>query len=78
MPTIAKSEQTMDRIYDFLKAYREEHGYMPVTIEIAEGLGLSSTSVVAYHLTKMELRGDIKRAPGKARAIDLTRDHVPA
>ena len=47
----------------------ETHLYAPTLEEIRIGMGLSSKSVVAYHLTALEEEGYIWREPGKVRAI---------
>jgi len=71
--TISPTTSKADRIYEFMREFHAENGYMPVVREIAEGLSLGSTSVIAYHLTKLELKGWITRHAGKARAIRLNR-----
>jgi repressor LexA len=62
----------MDReteILEFIKGYMEEHGWAPVIREIGEGVGITSTSHVAYYLDKLEAQGRIERQSNSARAI---------
>ena len=48
---------------------------VPVSIrEIAEAMGITSTSVVNYHLEQLEKLGKIKRTDGAARFIKLVHD----
>jgi len=56
-------------IYEFIINYIDENGYPPTLREIADGCDISSTSVVDYHLEKMEEMGMIKRVPKVARGI---------
>lgn len=58
------------KIMDFLK--RNEVKIAPVSFEeIAEGVGISSTSVVSYHLDKLEKAGKIQRDKNKFRHIQI-------
>ena len=55
-------------IYEEVK----EHGYPPTVREICNSVGLSSTSTVHGHLSRLEKNGYIQRDPSKPRAIELT------
>ena len=66
MVAIMKKE---DIILDYIKDYISEHRYSPSIRDIAGGCGLSSTSVVNYHLNKLENKGIISRDRHKARTI---------
>ena len=55
-------------IYEEVK----EHGYPPTVREICNAVGLSSTSTVHGHLSRLEKNGYIQRDPSKPRAIELT------
>jgi len=57
------------RVYKYLQTYIEQHGYAPSLREIMDGAGISSTSVVNYHLNRLVVLGLIRRDSGKARAI---------
>lgn len=58
-----------DIILEFIKEYAEEHGYSPSIRDIVAGCGISSTSVVEYHLVKLEDKNMISRDRYKARTI---------
>jgi len=45
------------KLMQFLKDYREAHHYAPGIREFAEALGVSSTSVVNYHLSPLVASG---------------------
>lgn len=60
---------TRDRIVAFVTSYITLHGYSPTVREICDGCGVSSTSVVAYHLALLEGAGRITRVPAIARSI---------
>lgn len=55
----------------YIGRYVAENGYPPSVRDIQHGLTISSTSVVDYHLQKLEKAGEIEREPGVARAIRL-------
>lgn len=64
---------TTDRVYDYIVAFRACHQVSPTVREVAAGVGLSSTSAVAHHLTKLMEEGRLKRTvPGRP-----TRSYVP-
>ncbi len=44
--------------------------------EIQRALGISTTSIVDYHLRHLELRGLIARTPKIARSITLIEDQA--
>lgn len=68
----AKQKQILSYIKENLRA----KGYPPSVREIGEAVGLSSSSTVHSHLTKLESLGFIKRDPTKPRAIDVL-DEAP-
>ncbi len=59
------------RILDFLYRYISEHSYPPSIREIQVACGLSSTSVVDYHLRALEQAGHIRRRREASRAMEL-------
>lgn len=63
-------------IYEFIKSEVINKGYPPSVREICAQVGLSSTSTVHGHLSRMEKKGLIKRDPTKPRAIELLKDSV--
>jgi repressor LexA len=62
------------QILDFIRDRVRTKGYPPSVREIGEAVGLSSSSTVHSHLSKLEELGFIRRDPTKPRAIDITDD----
>ncbi len=59
------------RIIDFINSFVREQGYPPTVRDIQYGCGISSTSVVDYHLKVLERSGHIQRRPEVSRGIAL-------
>lgn len=59
------------RILQFIADHIERHGYPPSVGEIQAALGISSPSLVIYHLRRLEAQGRIKRTKGKRRVITV-------
>jgi repressor LexA len=59
------------RIVEFIRNFVEERGYAPTIGEIQKALGISSKSVVKYHLSALEEEGLITREPEVARGIEV-------
>ncbi len=55
-----------------------EHGYPPSVREIADAVGLASTSAVHHHLIALEREGLLERGPNSSRALRLTAHVEPA
>ncbi|MBQ6995604.1 MAG: hypothetical protein IJN64_14125 [Lachnospiraceae bacterium] len=62
---------TRQRIYDFLVEFMRRNGFAPTVREIADGVGLKSTSSVYAHLLKLHDMGKIHMEDNKPRAIRL-------
>ncbi len=58
-------------IYQYIKDITMERGYPPSVREICKAVGLSSTSTVHSHLSKLEKKGLIIRDHTKPRAIEI-------
>lgn len=58
-----------DKVLDFIRTYTNEHGWAPNYREIGEGVGIKSTSNVAYWIAKLEKAGRVVRESHKARTI---------
>lgn len=58
-------------ILDYIKDQVKEKGYPPSVREIAEAVGLASSSTVHGHLARIESKGFIRRDPTKPRAIEI-------
>jgi len=58
-----------ERIINFVTEFLQDKGYPPTIRDIAAGCGISSTSVVAYNLNKLEQAGYIRRHSDISRGI---------
>ncbi|WP_445487249.1 transcriptional repressor LexA [Niallia sp. 03133] len=64
------SKRQLD-ILDYIKEEVRLKGYPPSVREIAEAVGLASSSTVHGHLARLETKGLIRRDPTKPRAIEI-------
>lgn len=62
------------RILDFIKSEIQSKGYPPSVREIANAVGLKSTSTVHGHLQRLEKRGLLHRDAMKPRAMEVVGD----
>ena len=69
---MTKSEKRQHDILRYTFSHVSDSGYPPTVREICNAVGLSSTSTVHGHLSKLESKGLIKRDPTKPRAIEIT------
>ena len=60
-----------ERILAFIEKFVEERGYPPTVRDIQTGCGISSTSVVDYHLRRLERKSRLKRDRVVSRGIEL-------
>ena len=60
------------RILECIALTVEERGYPPSVREIADAVGLASTSAVHHHLTALEREGYLERGAHSSRALRLT------
>jgi repressor LexA len=67
----SNSGERQRALADFIRSFTATNGYPPTVREMQAGLGISSSSIVTYHLRAMELRGELKRGACRARAITL-------
>jgi repressor LexA len=58
-------------ILDYLGDYIATHGYAPSFEEIAGRFGFRSLATVHEHLSNLERKGYIRRAPNESRAIEM-------
>lgn len=65
------SQPMRQRILNYIRRYRDRHGYAPSMREIGDVVGLASLSSVSYQLGQLEAEGSIRRTPGRSRAISL-------
>jgi len=70
--SVTKQDQhRADRILGFIRETVNERGYPPSVREIAEAVGLASTSAVHHHLTKLEREGRLTKAATRSRALTV-------
>jgi len=62
---------TTDLVLEAIKMFWHEKGYSPSIRDIMEATGISSTSVVHYHILKLERAGVISRTVRVARSYIL-------
>ena len=60
------------RMLDFIKEFIDDRGYPPTIAEIQRGCGVSSKSVVEYHLRALEREGCIRRDAEISRGIEVS------
>lgn len=60
-----------EQICKFITEYTATHSYAPTIREIADGVGLKSSSSVHSHLTQLEIEGRIETKPYCPRAIKV-------
>lgn len=56
----------------------ERNGYAPAIAEIMAATGITSSSMVVYHVDALVERGHLRKAPGIARGTTITREGVRA
>ena len=72
-----QDQQRAERILDYIRETSYERGYPPSVREIAEAVGLASTSAVHHHLTKLEKDGRLQKEATRSRALTLPGSHAP-
>lgn len=70
---LSKRQQSM---LEFIANYINDHTRPPTIREIGEAVGISSTSVVNYNLTRLEERGLLEREAEVSRGLRLTQAAV--
>jgi repressor LexA len=71
---MTRQSATRDKILQFIRRFRETHGYSPTIREVARNCSISSPSVVQHHLKALEREGAITRGKEKFRAIRVEED----
>lgn len=70
--------ETSEAIFTYIVQYIEENAYSPSVRDIAQGVGIKSTSTVQAHLKRLDEAGRIAYQQGKRRAIVLLETQKPA
>ena len=65
------------RMYDYMCRFFDRNGFPPTTREMAEALGYSTTSSVAYIKRKLVDRGLLSVSRYTARGMRITRKDTP-
>jgi len=71
MPMTKQDQQRAERILEFIRDRISERGYPPTVREIAEAVGLASTSAVHHHLLKLEREGKLQKDATRSRALTI-------
>jgi len=74
---VNKLSKRQAEILAYIKDEVKVKGYPPSVREIAEAVGLASSSTVHGHLERLEQKGFIRRDPTKPRAIEILGDSSP-
>lgn len=57
------------QVADFVTAHIALHGYCPTFREIAQAVGVSSVSTVAWHVKELRRAGVLVQEPGRHRSL---------
>lgn len=69
--------ERQDKILNVIQNYVNDHGRPPTIREIGEKVGISSTSVVNYHLNKLKAKGLLNRSEQVSRGLKLNHMGIP-
>lgn len=58
-------------LLDYIRVFQDKNGFPPSVREMCEAINVSSTSTIAYYLTKLENNGLIRKTQNKNRAIEI-------
>ena len=70
MAKVAKNKQMA--VLNYINKQVEDHGYPPTVREICSAVGLSSTSTVHGHISRLIEQGFLQKDPSKPRALEIT------
>ena len=66
------------KVLQVIRESVQKHGYPPSMREIAEAIGLTSTSTVSHHLSTLQRKGYLHRDAGRARTVEVRLPGHPA
>jgi len=73
VPSVTRHDaERRQRIVEYIARTVAERGYPPSVREIADAVGLASTSAVHHHLVALERSGQLERGSRSSRALRLT------
>jgi SOS-response transcriptional repressor LexA len=64
-----KGRVARDRIVTFIAAYWARYGWAPTRDDVAEGVGLASSSGLTTHIEQLVAAGRIRHIPGSPRSL---------
>ena len=67
----AELPQRQQRIMATIRDWVVRYGYPPSTRQIAESVGVRSTSTVSKHMASLEDKGYLRRSPSVSRPVDV-------
>ena len=68
---LPETVQKLMQMIEFIKSYQVQFGTSPSYREIAEHLGLKSTSGITYFMKQGEKRGLLRKQYGTRRTIEV-------
>lgn len=74
-PALDHLTEPQQRILSFISHYMDEHDVPPTIREIQKGAGISSTSMVSYHLKALERAQLLNRYERRSRGVVLNSPH---
>lgn len=60
-----------EKVLEFIQSFTEKNSYPPSVRDMCQGLNISSTATIVYHLRKLEKQGKLNRDSKKNRAIEI-------
>jgi repressor LexA len=66
------------KVLQVIRESVQKRGYPPTLREIAEAIGLTSTSTVSHHLSALQRKGYLHRDVGRARTVEVRLPGPPA
>ncbi len=71
MTTDTRLSERQEQVFTCIRDHLSKHGRAPTVRELCRAAGISSTSVVLYHLRQLAKAGRIARDFNVARGIDV-------
>lgn len=63
--------KTQEKVFRFIREHIRDNGYAPSFAEIAESVGVTSSSTVHHHIEQLVFEGRLRRKLGAVRAISV-------